>query len=73
MAAQCCKLTEIMISQCDNLWTVPKRMIEQAQSMHNQRKRNARRQKNSMEQSTNERGRSSGSSLSASHVYKIVV
>lgn len=34
MAAQCCKLTDIMISQCDHLWTVPDRLIEQARQMN---------------------------------------
>lgn len=34
MAAQCCKLTDTMISQCDNLWTVPQRLIEQARQMN---------------------------------------
>lgn len=30
MAAQCCKLTDIMISQCDSMWLVPQRLIDQA-------------------------------------------
>lgn len=34
MAAQCCKLTDIMIAQCDHLWTVPQRLIEQARQMN---------------------------------------
>lgn len=35
MAAQCCKLTDVMITQCDNLWTVPQRLIDQARQMNN--------------------------------------
>lgn len=34
MAAQCCKLTDIMIAQCDHLWSVPQRLIEQARQMN---------------------------------------
>lgn len=34
MAAQCCKLTDVMIAQCDHLWTVPQRLIEQARQMN---------------------------------------
>lgn len=30
MAAQCCQLTDIMISQCDSMWLVPQRLIDQA-------------------------------------------
>lgn len=29
MAAQCCKLADIMISQSDTLWMVPQRLIDQ--------------------------------------------
>lgn len=35
MAAQCCKLTDVIISQCTNLWTVPQRLIDQARQMNN--------------------------------------
>lgn len=35
MAAQCCKLADIMISQCNHLWSVPERLIEQARQMNN--------------------------------------
>lgn len=34
MAAQCCKLTDIMISQSEHLWSVPERLIEQARQMN---------------------------------------
>lgn len=35
MAAQCCKLTDIMISQCDSMWLVPQRLIDQARRSAN--------------------------------------
>lgn len=35
MAAQCCKLADIMISQCDYLWMVPQRLIDQARRAMN--------------------------------------
>lgn len=30
MAAQCCKLTDLLITQCDSMWLVPQRLIDQA-------------------------------------------
>lgn len=51
MAAQCCKLTDVMITRCDHLWTVPQRLIEQARQMNAKNgagKRHARKMKTSM-------------------------
>lgn len=41
MAAQCCQLASVLIANCDNLWTVPHRLIDQAKTMtkYGQRKR----------------------------------
>ncbi|GAB0087585.1 Rho GTPase-activating protein conundrum [Sergentomyia squamirostris] len=47
MAAQCCRLTDILISQEDSLWMVPQRLINEARSMNKPRltKRQARKTK----------------------------
>lgn len=77
MAAQCCKLADILITQCDYLWTVPQRLIEQARQMntkHGNGKRQTRKIKNSISpiladvSAGNENFR-----INANHVHKIVV
>lgn len=71
MAAQCCKLTDAMISQCDTLWSVPERLIEQARSMHTKSghgKRNGRKLR--ITKTTEPINRSNDFE---NHVYKIVV
>lgn len=47
MAAQCCRLTDILIGQEESLWMVPKRLIDEARSMNKPRltKRQARKTK----------------------------
>lgn len=70
MAAQCCKLADAIISQCDTLWTVPDRLIEQARSMHTKSghgKRNGRKLR--ITKTTEPIHRSND----FDHVYKIVV
>ncbi|XP_059610489.1 rho GTPase-activating protein conundrum [Phlebotomus argentipes] len=47
MAAQCCHLTDILISQEESLWMVPQRLLDEARSMNKPRltKRQARKTK----------------------------
>lgn len=33
MAAQCCQLTNVLISQTDNLWMIPQRLIDEAKKI----------------------------------------
>lgn len=34
MAAQCCQLTNVLISQTDNLWMIPQRLIDEAKKFN---------------------------------------
>lgn len=78
MAAQCCKLADIMISRCDYLWMVPQQLIEQARQMNSKNgagKRHARKMKNSISPII---GNSSGAGnqnarINANHVHKIAI
>lgn len=78
MAAQCCKLTDKLIGQCDSLWTVPSRLIEQAKKM-NSKTLNGRRQARKVIKSmaTSMLSDTSASSdnfrINSNHVHKIVV
>lgn len=70
MAAQCCKLVDIMISQCDYLWMVPQRLIEQARRASNNvgaGKRQVARKSKSITNATDIR------LFNAKHVHKIVI
>lgn len=83
MAAQCCKLTDTMITQCDHLWTVPQRLIEQARQMNTKNgagKRHARKIKNSISPMQHHVGNVSvgggatnQNARNANHVHKIVI
>lgn len=83
MAAQCCKLTDTMITQCDHLWTVPQRLIEQARQMNTKNgagKRHTRKIKNSISPmqiignvSVVSGGASNQNARNANHVHKIVI
>lgn len=77
MAAQCCKLTDIMITQCDHLWSVPQRLIDQARQMNTKTghgKRQARKIKNSVSPiSADARAGNQNFRVNANHVHKIVV
>lgn len=56
MAAQCCKLTDTMITLSYYLWMVPQRLIEQARQMNTKNgagKRHTRKIKNSISPITN--------------------
>ncbi|XP_055317787.1 rho GTPase-activating protein conundrum [Sitodiplosis mosellana] len=78
MAAQCCKLADIMISRSEQLWTVPQRLIDQARQMNTKNgmgKRQTRKVKNSISPII---GNSSGAGnhnarINANHVHKIAI
>lgn len=77
MAAQCCKLTDKLIGQCDFLWTVPNRLIDQARKM-NGKTLNGRRQTRKVKSlATSMLSDTSASSdtfrINSNHVHKIVV
>lgn len=76
MAAQCCKLTDKLIGQCDFLWTVPSRLIEQAKKM-NAKTLNGRRQTRKVKSMAAMLSDTSASSdtfrINSNHVQKIVV
>lgn len=78
MAAQCCKLTDTMITRCDHLWTVPQRLIEQARQMNAKNgagKRHARKIKNSISpiMNGNVSGAGNQNARNTNHVHKIVI
>lgn len=83
MAAQCCKLTDTMITQSDHLWTVPQRLIEQARQMNTKNgagKRHARKIKTSISPNISGNVSSSGGGGSGgngatnhNYVHKIVI
>lgn len=77
MAAQCCKLTDTMISRCDHLWTVPQRLIEQARQMNTKNganKRHARKMKNPISPIMgNSGGAGNQNARNANYVHKIVI
>lgn len=73
-----------MISQCDHLWTVPQRLIEQARQMntkHGAGKRHARKIKNSISPMQiignvsvgGGGGATNQNARNANHVHKIVI
>lgn len=79
MAAQCCKLTDTMITRCDHLWTVPQRLIEQARQMNSKNgagKRHTRKIKNSISPINNGNGSGGAgnqNARNANHVHKIII
>lgn len=77
MAAQCCKLTDAMISRCDHLWTVPNRLIEQARQMNAKNgagKRHARKMKNPISPIMgNSGGAGNQNARNANYAHKIVI
>lgn len=84
MAAQCCKLTDTMITRTDYLWMVPQRLIEQARQMNTKTgagKRHARKIKTSISainiignsSSSSSGGATNQNARNANHVHKIVI
>lgn len=74
MAAQCCKLTDTMITRCDHLWTVPQRLIEQARQK-NTKNGHVRKIKNSISPITIIRNSGGGDAANqnANHVHKTII
>uniref|UniRef100_A0A1L8DMA6 Putative tumor suppressor protein n=1 Tax=Nyssomyia neivai TaxID=330878 RepID=A0A1L8DMA6_9DIPT len=66
MAAQCCRLTDILISQEESLWMVPQRLINEAQSMNKPRLTKSKARKTKSESSAEIR-------LNPSHIHRLVV
>lgn len=78
MAAQCCKLADIMISRSEQLWTVPQRLIDQARQMNTKNglgKRHTRKMKNSMSPIIGNSGGAGNHNarINANHVHKIAI
>lgn len=79
MAAQCCKLADIMISRSDHLWTVPQRLIEQARQMNSKNglgKRQTRKIKTPITSPiicNNDSVKNQNARINANHVHKIAI
>lgn len=76
MAAQCCKLADIMITRSDQVWTVPQRLIDQARQMNTKNglgKRNVRKMKNSISPIIGNSSGAGNQNARINHVHKIAI
>uniref|UniRef100_A0A1B0CRK6 Putative rho gtpase-activating protein 18 n=1 Tax=Lutzomyia longipalpis TaxID=7200 RepID=A0A1B0CRK6_LUTLO len=68
MAAQCCRLTDILISQEESLWMVPQRLLNEARSMNKPRLTKSKARKTKSESSAEIR-----INHNPSHIHRLVV